>query len=201
MWRCLRQIWLGLLPMVLVGCPPPLEKEHAGTYVGRLAGSDAFVAIVTNGRDVRAYVTDGAGDGRLAISEWFEGTIFQNEFSLFSLSGGVQLTADIEADTASGGVVLSGGTLLLFEAVRADGEAGLYLFENSVGSDFYQAGWIVLPGGDQRGSVLVGTSRAANTSLNPSAGTATLPGAGTVTPGKLTPDNVTQVLAGCFPCP
>ena len=201
MWRWLRQCWLCLVPLMLVGCPPPLEQEHAGSYVGRLAGSDAFVAIVTNGTDVRAYVCDGAGDGQLTVSEWFKGTAHQNEFYLTSLSGATEITAQIEADKASGGFVSGDGTLRMFEATRVDGDASFYLFKNFVGSEFYWAGWIVLPDGDQRGSLLLGTSRTANTSLNLSTGTATLSGAGTVSPGKLTSDNVIQGFGGCFPCP
>ena len=169
--------------------------------MGRVADSDALVAFVTNGNDVRAYVCDGSSDDHLTISEWFKGTLAGDGLDLASVSGAARLTAKVEATVAKGRVVRDDGIDLAFEATLDDSDAGFYLFKNFVGDQFYWAGWIVLPTGEQRGSLLLGTNATANATFDLRTITARLPGVGTVRPGKLIAANVTQGFGGCFPCP
>lgn len=172
----------------------------SGSYVGRVANSDAFVVVVTNGTDVRAYICDGAANGQITVSEWFKGTVTGRDVQLTSERGTATLTLELTSGTATGTVRLPNNVTRTFAAPRDDGTGGFYLFKNPRGSDFYWAGWIVLPSGEQRGSVLVGTSVTANTSLNVSTQTATISGVGTVTAGKLTVSRVAQGFQGCYPC-
>lgn len=199
--RCLGAVLLALV-LLPAGCdtaePPPLS----GTFVGRFSESAAAIVIVTNGTDVRAYACDGSDD-RVSVSEWFKGPLAGDAVDLPSVSNAARLAARLTGSAASGTVTLEDGAVLPFEAPREDGDAGFYLFKGDVYGEFYQAGWIVLPDGEQRGSVLVGSQVLPHASLDVPTRTATISGAGTVTAGKLVPSNVEQGFQGCFPvfCP
>lgn len=61
---------LAAVLTVLVGCGGDGGGGQAasapGTYVGRLQGTDAFVAVISNGKEVTGYVCDGR-----RLSMWF----------------------------------------------------------------------------------------------------------------------------------
>lgn len=71
----IRRAGLLALSVLLVSCDdsPAAVQALSGSFVGRLTGSDAFVTVVTNGTDVRAYLCDGTANRELTISEWFRG--------------------------------------------------------------------------------------------------------------------------------
>lgn len=202
--RLLTAPLLSALAALVLACNGSTDSSQgdavSGSYVGRVANSDDFVVVVTNGTDVRAYICDGAASGQVTVSEWFKGTTTGRSAQLTSERGTATLTLDLTSATATGTVRLPNNVTRTFAAPRDDGTGGFYLFKNPRGSDFYWAGWIVLPSGEQRGSVVVGTSVTANTSLNVSTQTATISGIGTVTAGKLTVSRVAQGFHGCYPC-
>lgn len=134
------------------------------------------------------------------ISEWFKGTVKGDGLALTSERATTRLIAELTPEAATGQVILESGAMLTFTAARDDGTSGFYLFKNPRQGEFYWGGWIVLPTGEQRGSVRVGTHATANTSLDVSTGTAQIDGIGSVTAGKLTVERVAQGFQGCYPC-
>jgi serine/threonine-protein kinase len=175
------------------------QRVTTGSFVGRVAGSSTFIVIVTNGTNVGAYACDGTSTGQLSTSEWFKGTVSGASLDLMSLSGAARLTAQLGSSAITGFLHLSGGRLA-FTANLGNGVSGFYYFRNTIGSQSYQAGWIVLPTGEQRGSLRVNGRAFAHAALNVASGTATLASAGNVKVGKFTASNVVQFQMGCFPC-
>jgi hypothetical protein len=101
-------------------------KAVDGTFVGKLAGTNTFVAVVASpaarGKDDRAvnvYVSDGE-----RISEWLTGSVKSNSFA--ARSGDAQVDGSIKRETVTGTVKLADGKPARYEAARATGPAGLY---------------------------------------------------------------------------
>jgi hypothetical protein len=116
-----------------------------GTFVGKVSGTDAYIAIVNDGSEVSAYICDGK-----KIGEWFHGTPGQ-EIKLRSADG-TELDATITADGVAGTVRLASDAPVDFDAKPATGAGGLYRTQADYGDGkALLAGWIVLPSGDQRG--------------------------------------------------
>jgi serine/threonine-protein kinase len=139
---------LILLASLLLAACGGAAQPISGSFVGKVDGSDAFIAIVlhTNG-EVTAYVCDSA-----IISEWFKGSVTGSSLDLTNASG-ARLTADLAADSFNGTFTLAGGSALNFSVTEEDQPAGLYRGEDTVDGVDLVAGWIVLPDGDQRGAV------------------------------------------------
>jgi|CXWL01.1.fsa_nt_gi serine/threonine-protein kinase len=145
-------------------------KPVSGSFVGKVDGSDAFIAVILhkNG-EVTAYVCDSAD-----ISAWFKGSVDGSSLDLTNADG-ARLTADLAADSFTGTFTPSGSSPLTFTVTKADQPAGLYRGEDTVDGVDLVAGWIVLPNGDQRGSVSGGgkvvSAPALNTSTRTGKGT------------------------------
>ncbi len=124
----------------------------AGSFVGPTEGSESFVAIVTNGEQVMAYVCDGE-----TTAEWFTGAAARDSIDLTS-AGGVGLVAQRgTGDTLDGTVTAGDGTESSFSTTRVDLEGsigGLCRGTLQVDGVTYTGGWIVLPDGQQRGAVI-----------------------------------------------
>jgi hypothetical protein len=121
-------------------------KPVTGSFVGRLSGTNAFVAVVAGKGRVVAYVCDSK---RLAV--WLGGPLRNGRVDL--RAHGLRLGGRLTQSSAVGTVTLRAGRTLSFRALRADGRAGLYTAVKSVRGVLYRAGWIVLPDGRQRGAV------------------------------------------------
>jgi hypothetical protein len=145
--------WLLALAVVtgLVLCGgPPAHAASATTYVGRVRGSDAFVAIVKDGRDVAGYVCDNG-----TISRWVQPTRLRHDRA--SLTAGVtgQHLGSVQLSRRSArGTVLLGAQQIAFSARQAAGrKAGLFAGVTKQANRVLVAGWIVRPNGTQRGAV------------------------------------------------
>jgi hypothetical protein len=102
------------------------QKPVDGSFVGKLSGADALVAVVAapaeKGKDKRTatiYVSDGS-----ELSESFTGSITRN--SLTATSEEVEAKGELAGDSAKGTVELPDGKSAKYEARRAIGAAGLY---------------------------------------------------------------------------
>jgi hypothetical protein len=126
--------------------PEALTQELAAfaspgkDYVGKVDGSDAYVALSVHGQYLIAYLCDGK-----ALIKWFAGTV-----SGASLTGSAAdksaLTATLDG-TAVKGTFTVGTSTLSFTASAASGQAGFV--EDIEGSatdlrSFVRRGWIVL---------------------------------------------------------
>jgi hypothetical protein len=102
----------------------PAEKPVDGTFVGKLTGTDALVAVVASPgekdpREARIYISDGT-----RVSEWFEAEIQRNSFD--AKSDEAQAGGKLAGSTVKGSVKLPGGKSAEYEAARATGASGLY---------------------------------------------------------------------------
>lgn len=162
----------------------------AGTFVGTVEGSDAYVAVVAGAdNDVLAYVTDGGSS-----VDWLEGILEgpRDTAARIGNDGGAVLDVSFTGTSASGAFARPGEDPQTFTAEAVDAPAGLYRATESFADGDYVAGWIVLPDGTQRGAV-----RRYETPLTPGevdataftvdTKTFTVPG-GVLTPSRVTPD-------------
>jgi hypothetical protein len=200
-WLLLGVLWV-MSSVLLLGCSP-VPQPIRGSYVGRVDGTEAFIAIVTNGTNVGVYVCDGMPQEVEAAAEtvhlyWFKGTIRNNAIDLTSQSGDVQVTAQPTADGFTGGVRLKDGRTLSFTASEASGDSGLFAFRQTINGVKVTAGWIVMPQSRhtrgvnvQRGAVKLefgdGSVKFSNSLLDIATKTATISDVESVTAEKVTP--------------
>jgi hypothetical protein len=104
------------------------EKAVDGTFVGKVSGRDAFVAVVAapvaRGKDTREltmYVSDG---GRL--SESLAGSVQRNGFTAASDDDDAKAKGKLEGNSVSGTLTLPDGKDVSYRATRATAAAGLY---------------------------------------------------------------------------
>ncbi len=133
----------GLIALMLAACG---QERTQGSFVGQVAGTDAFVAVVTDGELVIGYVCDGQG-----IGEWFQGRVADG---VLTSARGARLALEVAKEGVSGTFTAVSGSSHSFTTEVATGSAGLYrLPETVVDDETYKGGWIVLPNGDQRGEL------------------------------------------------
>jgi hypothetical protein len=111
------------------------DKAVAGSFVGKVSGTDAFVAVVAapaeDGKDsgaVQVYLFDGKG-----LSEWFSGPISEGSFSAKSDDGDAETEGELTVDSVTGTVELPGDKTARYQATPPAGAAGLYQLTVSSG--------------------------------------------------------------------
>lgn len=121
---------------------------EGGTYVGTVAGSDAYVAIVVGkGGAALAHVTDGAYS-----VDWLDGARADDSARL-SNEGGAAINARFDGNTVTGSFQRPGESALEFTARRGAAPAGLYRAVEDFADGRYVGGWVVLPDATERGTV------------------------------------------------
>jgi hypothetical protein len=127
------------------GAPPT-----AGVFVASVDGTDAKIALVTDGeRLTGAYLCN-----EKTVSQWIAEAPLEDGKAELVARRGVSLgEASFDGDTASGDVTVAGGPQS-FSAELAKGEAGLYRTTSGKAgkAGFSETGWIVLPDGTVCGS-------------------------------------------------
>ncbi len=98
--------------------------------VGRVSGSDTFVAVTKYGSGIDAYVCDGK-----TVGETFRGRAGKKVTGRFTPTSGPSLA---------------------FTAQAAEKPAGLYRARVVANGQTITAGWVLLPDGEQRGTQLMG---------------------------------------------
>ena len=104
-----------------------LSAARAETYTGKLEGTDAYIAVITARDKVVIYTCDGQN-----FAQWFR------------------------ARLVSGTLFLEDGKVHTFKALRSQSPAGLFRSETLLEGANYIGGWVVLPSGEQRGSIMGG---------------------------------------------
>jgi hypothetical protein len=159
-----------MLPASLVSCSTTpdvtdvkaiileIEKELAITptlFVGKVANSNAYVAIENRGGKVEVYICDGT-ETTITIATWLDGTLINGTLAATS-EDGASVTGTLTGNTISGTFKLANNSSLNFTAALSD-QAPANLWQNL--SDFgnpttigisERLGWIVLPDGTQKG--------------------------------------------------
>jgi hypothetical protein len=99
-----------------------------GTYVGRVEGTQAFVAVAAapavenrRRREIAIFACDAA-----EVCEWFAGSAAGNSFSAESSDGDARARGNVTRRAATGGIELEGGETIEYTARRATAAAGLY---------------------------------------------------------------------------
>jgi hypothetical protein len=176
--------WIGAAVVaagiILSGGPSP-DEARAETFVGRVPGANAYIAVVKDGRKIGGYVCDNAGRSR-----WLESSRLRNgRAPLRAGTTGERLGSARIAGRHATGTIEVRGRKRRFRAtrVRRGGDAGLHFAIGKQANRLLVAGWILHPDGTQRGAV----SR-----LN----TETLEPLGTVTAPRLDPDASTIQIGG-----
>ena len=118
--------------------------------VGRVSGSDAFVAVTKYGSGIDAYVCDGK-----TVGETFQGRASGGSLDLRS-DDGARLQARVAGKKVTGRFSPTSGTSLAFTAQAAEKPAGLYRAEVVANGQTITAGWVLLPDGEQRGTQRMG---------------------------------------------
>ncbi|HET9909198.1 MAG TPA: hypothetical protein VFQ23_21290 [Anaerolineales bacterium] len=139
------------LALTLAACSGAPQSQDAQHYVGAVDGSDAFIGLVSDGINIRAYVCDGTTDS-VNISAWFQGDVSDGSFALAS-EGGLSLTGQITESGVDGTVGFVDSTQHSFSATSATEPAGLYRLEETVDGNTTVSGWIILPNGEYRGGL------------------------------------------------
>ena len=127
---------------IAVGAGPSTAaaKPVAGSFVGKLTGTNTLIAIVASdlkpgaaGRTVSLYFCDDT-----KVFEWFKGEFKGNTISLDSVSKDAHVQVTLRASGSSGKVDLPGLGKRSFTVKAAQGVSGLYL--GSVSADGVVAG-------------------------------------------------------------
>lgn len=166
---------LVLLAAVVAGCGGSDESSSksqpvAGTFVGTLSGSDAYVAVVAGKENVVAYVCDG----ERGIAQLFTGRRSGNAFN--GRADGARIELELSDDGARGRATLAGGRDGRFSAQPAGGEAGFYNRATRLDGREVRLGWVVGQDGSQRGALVRARTTTVAPSLDPSSGRFTLSG-------------------------
>jgi hypothetical protein len=143
-----------------------IQNFNPDSFVGKVQGTNAFIAVVSLRGQVLAYVCDGTADG-VTISKWFKGTLKDGQLNA-KANDGSPLTGTLNANALNGTVSLAGASRS-FTSAEAASPAGLFMtttgtsafidaFENNLPFDdllldFGELGWIVLPDGSQHGAL------------------------------------------------
>lgn len=127
-------------------------QAEKGTYTGKVEGSEAYIALVSDGESVAGYICDAK-----QISTWIaEAKLEDGSAKLTSRKGDELGEATLAGKKASGNVIIDDKSHD-FSADLASGEAGLYYgLKGEVGqAGSAESGLIVLADGSQRGSTAI----------------------------------------------
>ena len=105
----------------LVACGGGSSAPKAGSYVGKVAGTDAYIALVTKGDKVAGYVCDGA-----KVSVWLPAASVSGHAATLANRRGARVGTARWSGSAASGMVSIDGVTHAFSAALATGDAGLY---------------------------------------------------------------------------
>lgn len=145
--------WIGALIVaaaVVFSAGPGSSAARAATFVGRVQGSDAYIAVLKDGRKIGGYLCDNG-----TLSRWIEYRWLRNGVAPLSVgTTGERLGSVRIAGRSATGTVLIAGQKRRFRATLTRKEdGGLHFAIGKQPGSLLVAGWILLPDGSQRGAV------------------------------------------------
>ena len=148
-WLAAFVVAVGIL--VSAGGSGADDVARAETFVGRVEGSDAYIAISKDGRKIGGYLCDGG-----AVSRWLEYSWLEKGLApLIAGTTGEELGSVRIAGGTATGMIRVGAQDLPFRAerVHAGDDPGLYWAIAKQEDRLLVGGWILHPDGTQRGAV------------------------------------------------
>jgi hypothetical protein len=190
---------------IVLGAGPGSDDATAATFVGRVQGSDAYIAILKDGRKIGGYVCDSG-----SVSRWIEYSWLRDgRAPLRAGTTGKRLgRVRIAGRRATGNIELPGGKRRFAARRIRERDGGLHFAIGKQTNRLLVAGWILHPDGTQRGAVArvnMQTLRPLATTpaptLDPSAGTVEIGGDTDVPPVETEPQelvviNIIAILIG-----
>jgi hypothetical protein len=145
--------WIAVLTLVggiLLGAGAAADAATASTFVGRVQGSDAYIAVVKEGRKISGYACNNG-----TFSRWLdEARLRGGRAPLRAGTTGQLLGAVRIAGRAATGTIEVGGSKRTFRARQVRGSnVGLHFGVAKQQNRLLVPGWILLPNGTQRGAV------------------------------------------------
>jgi hypothetical protein len=117
-----------------------------GSFVGLVDDTDAYIAVVSDGKRLAGYVCDGK-----TVSIWFKGDVGDHAAGLRARTEQELGEVQFLGDTADGEIEI-GGERRSFSAEIVVGDAGLYTAYKKDDEGTVEVGWVVLNDGSQRGA-------------------------------------------------
>ncbi|MGH2945892.1 MAG: hypothetical protein ACRDPC_06455 [Solirubrobacteraceae bacterium] len=145
--------WIGaavLAAAIVVSAGPSSDDARASTFVGRVQGSDAYIAVLKDGRKVGGYVCDNG-----SVSRWIKHSRLRDgRAPLHAGTTGERLGRVRIAGRRATGTVEIHGQKRRFRARRIrQRDGGLHFAVGKQPNRLLVGGWILLPDGTQRGAV------------------------------------------------
>jgi hypothetical protein len=126
--------------------PAPPKPPAAVTFAGKVSGTNAYVAVVSLRGRVEAYVCDS-----VTTAVWLKGVHKGRVVSAVNAAKKVRLNAQVTGSKLTGHVTLAGKRHSI-RLAKVSYRAGLWKAFGLVRGKLFEAGWIVLPDGSQRGA-------------------------------------------------
>lgn len=145
--------WIGALVVaagIVLSAGAVPDEARAATFVGRVQDSNAYIAVLKDGRKIGGYVCDNGSGSRWIEYSWLrDGRAPLRAGTTGELLGSVRI-----AGRSATGTVEVGGRKLRFRARRVrERDAGLHFAIGKQSNRLLVAGWILHPDGTQRGAV------------------------------------------------
>jgi len=132
------------------------DRDKTRTFVGKVEGTDANIAIQVAGDAASGYVCDGKKIWGSVVGDAKDG-----EVELADEDRDYVVDATVQGDTVSGEVTLKDGSVQSFSAEPAEGDAGLYQLVEKAEDNVYVGRWVRSNDGSVRGKVTTVTGEAA----------------------------------------
>ena len=189
--------WIGGLVLaagIVLSAGPDSDDARASTFVGRVQGSDAYIAVLKDGRRIAGYVCDNG-----SVSRWIGSSRLRDGIAPLRAGTTGELLGRVRIDDQlATGTIEVGGRERRFRARRVrEQDAGLHFAIGKQTNRLLVGGWILLPDGTQRGAVAgvdmqklrpLATSKAPR--LDPNASTVQLGGDTDVPPAETEPQQL-----------
>src|SRR5688572_27381036 len=134
-----RLVFLVATLVLVAGCGGDdgggAEQAAVGSFVGLLEGTDAYVAIISDGEKLVGYVCDGK-----TISTWFKGDVDGASANVTARTEQELGEVEFLGDTADGEVQID-DERHSFSAELAVGDAGLYRAAEQDAEGTVEVGW------------------------------------------------------------
>jgi hypothetical protein len=147
------RLWIGALVLgaaIVVSAGPGADDVKASTFVGRVQGSDAYIAVLKDGRKIGGYACNKG-----TFSRWLEYTWLRDGVAPLIVGTTDERVGRVRiADNKATGTIEVNGSKRRFRARRIrEQDGGLHFAIGKQPNRLLVAGWILLPDGTQRGAI------------------------------------------------